>query len=98
LDDGRWLWLLLILLVLGLVLGLGDSSSALLRYDRSAIAAGGWWRCLRPTSFIWTAHHLMLNGLGLVLMWSLFASDFDASSGASSCSPARWASVRVCGG
>jgi len=78
LDDGRWLWLLLILLVLGLVLGLGDSSSALLRYDRSAIAAGGWWRLLTAHIVHLDAHHLMLNGLGLVLMWSLFASDFDA--------------------
>jgi membrane associated rhomboid family serine protease len=78
LDDGRWVWLLLILLVLSLVLGLGDSGSELLRYDRSAIAAGGWWRLLTAHIVHLDAHHLVLNGLGLVLMWSLFASDFDA--------------------
>ena len=78
LDDGRWLWLLLILLVLSLMLGLGDSASALLRYDRGAIAAGGWWRLLTAHIVHLDAHHLVLNGLGLVLMWSLFASDFDA--------------------
>src|SRR5260221_1458227 len=77
LDDGGWVWLLLILLVLSLMLGLGDSGSALLRYDRAAIAAGGWWRLLTAHIVHLDAHHLVLNGLGLVLMWSLFASDFD---------------------
>src|SRR5258705_593019 len=77
-DRGRWIWLLLILLLLGAVLGLGDSGSALLRYDRGAIAAGGWWRLLTAHIVHLDAHHLVLNGLGLVLMWSLFASDFDA--------------------
>src|SRR5260221_13119293 len=81
-DRGRWIWLLLILLVLGLVLGLGDSSSALLRYDRSAIAAGGWWRLLTAHMVHLDAHHLMLNGLGLVLMWALFAPALDAADGA----------------
>ena len=53
-DRGRWLWLLLILLVLDLVLGLGDNVGGVLRYDRSAIAAGGWWRLL-------TAHTVHLD-------------------------------------
>jgi rhomboid family GlyGly-CTERM serine protease len=77
-DRGRWIWLLLILLLLGAVLGLGDSLSALLRYDRSAIAAGGWWRLLTAHIVHLDVHHLLLNELGLVLMWSLFADDYDA--------------------
>ncbi len=77
-DRGRWIWLLLILLLLGAVLGLGDSVSALLRYDRSAIAAGGWWRLLTAHIVHLDLHHLILNELGLVLMWSLFAQDYDA--------------------
>ncbi len=76
-DRGRWIWLLLILLLLGAVLGLGDSVSALLRYDRSAIAAGGWWRLLTAHIVHLDAHHLILNELGLVLVWSLFAQDYD---------------------
>jgi rhomboid family GlyGly-CTERM serine protease len=76
-DRGRWVWLLLILLTLDLVLGLGDSVSELLRYDRSAIAAGGWWRLLTAHIVHLDAHHLILNELGLVLMWSLFADDYD---------------------
>jgi rhomboid family GlyGly-CTERM serine protease len=77
-DRGRWIWLLGILLVLDAVLGLGDSVGQLLRYDRSAIAAGGWWRLLTAHIVHLDVHHLILNELGLVLMWSLFAQDFDA--------------------
>jgi rhomboid family GlyGly-CTERM serine protease len=76
-DRGRWIWLLAILLVLDAVLGLGDSVSQLLRYDRSAIAAGGWWRLLTAHMVHLDAHHLLLNELGIVLMWSLFARDYD---------------------
>src|ERR1035438_928343 len=77
-DRGRWVWLLLSLSVLGLMLGLGDNISELLRYDRGAIAAGGWWRLLTAHIVHLDAHHLVLNELGLVLIWSLFASDYDA--------------------
>jgi rhomboid family GlyGly-CTERM serine protease len=77
-DRGRWIWLLVILLLLGAVLGLGDSITAWLRYDRSAIAAGGWWRLLTAHIVHLDLHHLILNELGLVLVWSLFAQDFDA--------------------
>src|ERR1700733_15013107 len=77
-DRGRWIWLLLILLLLGAVLGLGDSVNALLRYDRSAIAAGGWGGLLTAHIVHLEGHHLILNELGLVLVWSLFAQDYDA--------------------
>ena len=77
-DRGRWIWLLGILLVLDVVLGLGDNVSQFLRYDRSAIAAGGWWRLLTAHMVHLDVHHLLLNELGLVLMWSLFARDYDA--------------------
>src|SRR5580693_8185965 len=87
-DRGRWIWLLGILLVLDLVLGLGDSVGQLLRYDRSAIAAGGWWRLLTAHMVHLDAHHLVLNELGLVLMWALFAEDYD---------PVEWC-VIVCAG
>ena len=66
-----------LVLVLDLVLGLGDSVAAMLRYDRSAIAAGGWWRLLTAHIVHLDLHHLLLNELGLVLMWALFAGDYD---------------------
>jgi len=72
------MWLLAILLVLDLVLGLGDSIGEVLRYDRSAIAAGGWWRLLTAHIVHLDLHHLILNELGLVLVWALFADDYDA--------------------
>jgi len=76
-DRGRWFWLLLFVGILDLVWGLGDSMNQLLRYDRSAIAAGGWWRLLTAHVVHLDAHHLILNELGLVLLWSLFAADYD---------------------
>ena len=87
-DRGRWIWLLLILLLLDVVLGLGDSISAVLRYDRGAIAAGGWWRLLTAHVVHLDVHHLILNELGLVLMWSLFAEDYD---------PVEWCVIVLCG-
>ena len=96
-DRGRWIWLLLILLALDAVLGLGDSVGQLLRYDRGAIAAGGWWRLLTAHAVHLDWHHLVLNELGLILMWSLFAQDFDAvewcaivSAGALAISSGLW--------
>src|ERR1700733_6649741 len=77
-DRGRWIWLLLIVLTLDALLGLGDSVTLALRYDRSAIAAGGWWRLLTAHIVHLDVHHLILNELGLVLVWSLFAQDYDA--------------------
>src|ERR1700722_1529397 len=77
-DRGRWIWLLLILLALDGELGIGDSVCQLLRYDRSPIGGGGWWRLLTAHIVYLDVHHLVLNELGLVLMWSLFAQDYDA--------------------
>lgn len=86
-DRGRWLWLLLIVVALDLVLGLGDSMDQLLRYDRSAIAAGGWWRLLTAHIVHLDMHHLVLNELGIVLLWSLFADDYD---------PVEWCAIVLC--
>jgi rhomboid family GlyGly-CTERM serine protease len=83
-DRGRWIWLLGAVLALDLVLGLGDSVAAMLRYDRSGIAAGGWWRLLTAHIVHLDLHHLLLNELGLVLVWALFAADYD---------PIEWAII-----
>jgi rhomboid family GlyGly-CTERM serine protease len=77
-DRGRWVWLLLIVVMLDALLALGDSATLLLQYDRAAISAGGWWRLLTAHLVHLDAHHLVLNELGLVLLWALFAGDYDA--------------------
>ena len=87
-NRGRWIWLLAILVLLDLVLGLGDSVGALLRYDRAAIGAGGWWRLLTAHIVHLDLHHLVLNELGLVLVWALFADNYD---------PIEWCVIVFCG-
>jgi rhomboid family GlyGly-CTERM serine protease len=77
-DRGRWIWLLSIVVFFHVLLALGDGVTLSLRYERAAIASGAWWRLLSAHVVHLDLHHLVLNELGLVLLWSLFASDFDA--------------------
>jgi rhomboid family GlyGly-CTERM serine protease len=77
-DRGRWQWLLLIVVFLDGLLALGDNATLGLQYDRAAIGAGGWWRLLTAHLVHLDLHHLILNELGLVLIWALFADDYDA--------------------
>jgi len=76
-DHGRWRALLAILTLLAALWALGERADALLRYDRGAIAAGGWWRLLSAHLVHLDLHHLLLNELGLILLWALFAADYD---------------------
>jgi rhomboid family GlyGly-CTERM serine protease len=48
----------------------------LLRYDRTAIAHGQLWRLLTAHLVHLDLRHALLNILGLVLMWALFARDY----------------------
>lgn len=59
----------------------GDAARLALRYERIAVAGGEWWRLLSAHFVHLDAEHALLNGLGLVLMWALFARDY---------SPMRW--------
>lgn len=63
---------------------IGEPARAALSFDRHAIAAGEWWRLLSAHFVHLDAEHTVLNGLGLVLMWALFARDY---------SPWRWAAI-----
>jgi rhomboid family GlyGly-CTERM serine protease len=56
----------------------GDAARAVLRYDRAAVAAGEGWRFLTAHIVHLDLEHAVLNGLGLVLMWALFARDYRA--------------------
>lgn len=65
----------------------GESARRLLSFDREAIGAGQWWRLLTAHFVHLDLEHAVLNSLGLVLMWALFARDY---------SPWRWAAI-YCG-
>src|SRR5579864_2208150 len=54
----------------------GDAGREGLRYDRTALAAGQWWRLLTAHVVHLDLEHAALNSLGLVLMWALFARDY----------------------
>jgi rhomboid family GlyGly-CTERM serine protease len=54
----------------------GDVGREVLRYDRTALAAGQEWRLLTAHFVHLDFDHAALNSLGLVLMWALFARDY----------------------
>jgi len=55
----------------------GDAARAALRYERVAIAAGEWWRLITAHFVHIDLEHALLNILGFVLMWAIFARDFS---------------------
>jgi rhomboid family GlyGly-CTERM serine protease len=76
-GDGRWgLALLASLAALLLLQAGGAAAIATLRYDRGAVAAGQWWRLATAHVVHLDLRHALLNGLGLALMWALFARDY----------------------
>src|SRR5262249_28658490 len=54
----------------------GESVRTWLRYDRVALASGELWRPLTAHLVPLDLHHALLNCLGLMLMWALFARDY----------------------
>jgi rhomboid family GlyGly-CTERM serine protease len=62
----------------------GAAATNLLRYDRADIAAGQWWRLLTAHIAHLGLHHAVLNVLGLVLVWALFAREWR---------PRQWAFI-----
>ena len=52
-----------------------DAARAALRYERVAIAAGEWWRLFTAHFVHIDLEHALLNILGVVLMWAIFARD-----------------------
>jgi rhomboid family GlyGly-CTERM serine protease len=69
--------LLLAALVLLLLTLSGEGGRALLRYDRSALASGQWWRLLTAHVAHLDLRHALLNVVGLALVWALFARDYS---------------------
>lgn len=76
-GDGRYGFALLALCILLLLPELaGEWARAGLSYQRTALAAGEWWRLITAHLVHLDLEHALLNMLGLVLMWSLFARDY----------------------
>jgi rhomboid family GlyGly-CTERM serine protease len=65
----------------------GDALHARLRYERTAVAAGEWWRLLTAHFVHFDLRHLAFNSAGLVLLWALFAWLYPARS---------WLVIAVC--
>jgi len=83
-DRAYGLALLAVCALLALLETGGDPVRNALGYDRPALAAGEWWRALTAHFVHLDAAHATLNGMGLVLMWALFARDY---------SPLRWLAI-----
>jgi len=62
----------------------GETGRELLRYDRAALAHGELWRLVTAHLVHLDLHHLLLNCLGLLLVWALFARDYT---------PWQWAAI-----
>lgn len=76
-GDGRYGMALLVISILLLLPEVsGDASRSLLRYDRSDIEAGQWWRFVTAHFVHLDLEHALLNVLGLAMMWALFARDY----------------------
>ena len=75
--DAAYGWALLAAGTLLILITLtGEAGRALLRYDRAALGHGELWRLLTAHLVHLDLHHALLNCLGLLLMWALFARDY----------------------
>lgn len=83
-DRGYGVALIVVCVLLALPELGGATVRDALSFDRAAIGAGQWWRLLTAHFVHLDANHALLNGLGVVLMWALFARDY---------SPLRWAAI-----
>lgn len=75
--DRRYGTSLLVALALVLLpLAGGARLADLLRYSRSGLSSGEWWRLVSAHIAHLDARHALLNAAGLALLWALFARSF----------------------
>jgi rhomboid family GlyGly-CTERM serine protease len=75
--DAPYGWALLAACALLVLITLtGEGGRAWLRYDRAALGGGEFWRLVTAHLVHLDLHHVLLNCLGLLLMWALFARDY----------------------
>ncbi len=75
-----WLFPLILLCIAGGFEVLGDPARLALRYERSEILAGEAWRLVTGHLVHIGWQHLLLNALGLVLVWILVGSYLSLSA------------------
>lgn len=86
--DRAYGWALLATCVLLALLELGgEPLRNALSYDRAELVQGEWWRLVSAHFVHLDAEHTLLNALGVVLMWALFARDYT---------PLRWLAIYLC--
>lgn len=83
-DRGYGLALLAVLVLLLLPELDGPAAREALSYQREALSQGQWWRVLTAHFVHLDFQHAALNGMGVVLMWALFARDYR---------PLRWLAI-----
>jgi rhomboid family GlyGly-CTERM serine protease len=67
---------LICVLVLLLAPELDPAARDAMSYQRAALSDGQWWRLLSAHFVHLDLEHAVLNSLGVVLMWALFARDY----------------------
>ena len=72
-DGPLGMALLACLALLWLLLAGGPQWTAALRYERAGLLNDEWWRLVSAHWVHLGARHLMLDGVGLVLLWALYA-------------------------
>jgi rhomboid family GlyGly-CTERM serine protease len=71
-------WLVgLLAVVLVLLWFTGEAGRDLLRYERTAVLQGQYWRLLTGHLVHYSGQHLLLNGVGLGLIAGLFPRDYS---------------------
>lgn len=86
-GDGRYgLALACLVALLLLPVLAGDAGRLWWRYERTAIAAGEFWRLASAHWVHLDLRHALLNAAGLALVWALFARDYR---------PAHWLIVVI---
>jgi membrane associated rhomboid family serine protease len=77
-----------------LLLGISDGAREWLRYDRELITAGEFWRWFSGNFVHLGTGHLLLDGLGLMLLLLFSAMCFRRATGRLPRLPERWRSVQ----
>src|SRR5690242_11323491 len=83
-DRGYGLALLAVVALFLLPEWNGEAAREVFSYQRVALAQGEWWRALTAHFVHLDLEHAALNGMGMVLMWALFARDYP---------PLRWLAI-----